>query len=178
VTNDACLEGFVDGYLLKKAEAARVQDVGRDQTVAPLDDPAAPVGITFGVYNGRSTFRCSSPRAWWSQARRVLANAHLLWPPGGDKRRRGTDGQTASRARLKDNQASDRPDNPDEPAKAEPRGAIDPRKRAEAASELTFSPKGCEGEEGAVGHRERRNNHDLDVDDLVVSEASVSRTSS
>ena len=46
---------FVDGYLLKKAEAAR--DAGRNQVIKTWSRRSTIlpqfVGLTFGVYNGR-----------------------------------------------------------------------------------------------------------------------------
>ncbi len=58
---------FVEGSLLKKADAARASgrhDVikiwSRRSTILPQF-----VGLTFGVYNGRSTCRCRSTRKWW-----------------------------------------------------------------------------------------------------------------
>ena len=73
-----------------------------------------------------------------------------------------------------------RPHHPHEPAQAQPgcavRSAASPRKRR--SQRLTFSPKRVAREvkkvlQSAIANAE--NNHDLDVDDLVVSEASVGR---
>ena len=65
------------------------------------------------------------------------------------------------------------------PAQAQPRRAVDPRQVGERAlNELTFSPKRIAKEvkkvlQSAIANAE--NNHDLDVDDLVVTEASVGK---
>ena len=66
-------------------------------------------------------------------------------------------------------------EHPHQPAQAQSGGAVDPRQvGGSGADELTFSPKRVAQDvkkvlQSAIANAE--NNHDLDVDDLVVTEA-------
>ena len=90
---------FVDGYLLKKAEAARssgrhemIKIWSRRSTILPQF-----VGLTFGVYNGQKHIPVHGHRGdGRPQVRRVLADADVLRPflrpqgeaaPGAARRR-------------------------------------------------------------------------------------------
>ena len=74
---------FVDGYLLKKAEAARasgrhemIKIWSRRSTILPQF-----VGLTFGVYNGQKHIPVTGHRGdGRPQVRRVLADADVLRP--------------------------------------------------------------------------------------------------
>ena len=95
---------FVDGYLLKKAEAARgrgrnevIKIWSRRSTILPQF-----VGLTFGVYNGHKHIPVLGHRRHGRpQVRRVRADADLLRPLAGRQEgRRGSvnDGQAEARA--------------------------------------------------------------------------------
>ncbi len=84
---------FVDGYLLKKAEAARasgrhevIKIWSRRSTILPQF-----VGLTFGVYNGQKHVPVHGDRGnGRSQVRRVLADPHVPRPHRRDKQARKT----------------------------------------------------------------------------------------
>ena len=83
---------FVDGYLLKKAEAARasgrhdvIKTWSRRSTILPQF-----VGLTFGVYNGQKFIPVIGQRGnGRPQVRRVLADAHLPRPLGRQEGQEG-----------------------------------------------------------------------------------------
>jgi ribosomal protein S19 len=59
---------FVDGYLLKKAEAAR--ESGRNQAIKTWSRRSTIlpqfVGLTFAVHNGNKHVRCWCRKTWWA----------------------------------------------------------------------------------------------------------------
>ena len=96
---------FVDGYLLKKAEAARgatrnemIKIWSRRSTILPQF-----VGLTFGVYNGHKHIPVNGHRGnGRPQVRRVLADAHVLRPlrrPQGEARVRRAGGEAKGNER-------------------------------------------------------------------------------
>ncbi len=157
---------------------------GSDQDmVAPFDDPAPVRGHHVRrLQRPQAHSRAGDGRHGGPQARRVLADAHLLRP----RRRRqegkevGLMGKQSLERVLADNQA-----------RAVGRMVrISPRKlnlvaqsirglsAERALNELSFSRKRIAGQvkkvlQSAIANAE--NNHDLDVDDLVVTEASVGK---
>ena len=101
---------FVDGYLLKKADAARASgrnDVikiwSRRSTILPQF-----VGLTFGVYNGHKYRAGVGQRGHGrSQVRRVLADPHLPRPRGrqeGEEEAKHEQAESTAR-RSPDNEA-------------------------------------------------------------------------
>ena len=159
---------FVDGYLLKKAEAARcIRPQGCDQDlVAPFDHPAA--------IRGRHLRRLQRPQAYSGagdrghgrpQAGRVLAHPHLPRPFARRRRRQeseeGLMGKESRARVLADHQAMAIGRN----IRVSPRKLnlvaqqIRGKKVDRALNELTFSPEAHRPrrqEGAAVGHRQCR----------------------
>ena len=175
---------FVDGYLLKKAETARAS--GRNEVIKIWSRRSTIlpqfVGLTFGVTTATSTSRSTSPRRWSvtsSASSRRPAPSTATRPT---RRRRGADhGQAAStRARSRTTRprrwraccASARR------SSTSSRSSSAARRSTTALADLEFSRKRIAREvkkalESAIANAE--NNHDLDVDDLVVAEAFVGK---
>ena len=188
---------FVDGYLLKKADAARssgrhemIRIWSRRSTILPQF-----VGLTFGVYNGqkhipvmvteemvghkfgefaptRTFYGHSSDR----KAKRSSGRA----PRGRRSVRQEVDGQENARARaLRQRGQGGRPHAAGEPAEAQSGRAADPRQEGrEGARRSRILAQAHRARvrkclESAIANAE--NNHDLDVDDLVVAEAHVGK---
>jgi large subunit ribosomal protein L22 len=176
---------FVDGYLLKKAEKAResgrndvIKIWSRRSTIMPQF-----VGLTFGVYNGtkhsgRRVRRHGGPQVW-----RIRADADLLRPR---RRQEGEEEVTMGKPRLPAGWRTTRR----VPSRARTFGSarrssiwlrqlIRGKKVDAALADLTFSRKRIAATvkktlESAIANAE--NNHDLDVDDLVVAEAYVGKS--
>ena len=141
------------------------------------------VGLTFGVHNGQKHMPVLVSRGHGRpQVRRVRADADLLRPRAPTRRRRGSNdgqGQSAS-ARSKDNEAQAvlrmvriSPQKLNLVA-----ALIRGKKVATALADLEFSRKRIAGTvrktlQSAIANAE--NNHDLDVDALVVAEAHVGK---
>jgi small subunit ribosomal protein S19 len=165
---------FVDGYLLKKAEAARgagrnevIKIWSRRSTILPQF-----VGLTFGVYNGQKhipvnvsedmvgTSSASSRRPAPSTATRRT------------RRRRGSKMGKAALPRCRTTRRRPSRACSRQPAEAEPRAALIRGKKVAARSPTSSSPASASRDvkkclESAIANAE--NNHNLDVDDLVVS---------
>ncbi len=200
---------FVDGYLLKKAEAARasgrhemIRIWSRRSTILPQF-----VGLTFGVYNGqkhipvlvteemvghkfgefaptRTFYGHSSDR----KAKRAAGPGAAARPPPLPRRRPRARVEGGGRRMSKKSRERALPENE---AKAVARmlrvspqklnlvaGLIRGKKVAAALADLEFSRKRIARDvrkclESAIANAE--NNHDLDVDDLVVAEAHVGK---
>ena len=198
---------FVDGYLLKKAEAARasgrhdlIRIWSRRSTILPQF-----VGLTFGVYNGHKP-GAGHRGDGRTQVRRVRPDAHVLWPflrpqgkaradrrRGARRRRRGPGAGCAHELRTRSamsKKARERSLAENE-AKAVARmlrvspqklnlvaGLIRGKKVASALADLEFSRKRIAKDvrkclQSAIANAE--NNHELDIDDLVVAEAHVGK---
>jgi hypothetical protein len=139
---------FVDGYLLKKAE--RCPRSGRNEVIKTWSRRSTIlpqfVGLTFGVYNGRSTFRCWCRKTWLATSSANSRRPDLLRPR---RRQEGEEEVTwASRKQrsLADNEARALPRNPRQPAEAQSGRAIIRGKKVETAlADLTFSRKRIAG---------------------------------
>ena len=140
---------FVDGYLLKKAEAARAsgrKDViktwSRRSTILPQF-----VGVTFGVYNGHKHIpvlvtedMVGHKLGEFSPTRTFHGHSG-----GGDKKaKRAANGQGITRARSRRPSGDgDRPQYPRRPRASSTswRSRSAARRSERALNELTFSPK-------------------------------------
>src|ERR671918_745477 len=168
---------FVDGYLLKKAEVSRasgrhemIRIWSRRSTILPQF-----VGLTFGVYNGQKHIPVSVTEEMVGHKFGEFAPTRTFHGHSADRK--------AKRAReraLSENEA-----------KAVARllrispqklnlvaGLIRGKKVSSALADLEFSRKRIARDvrkclESAIANAE--NNHDLDVDDLVVAEAYVGK---
>ena len=177
---------FVDGYLLKKAE--KVREGGRNEVIKIWSRRSTIlpqfVGLTFGVYNGQKHVPVSRHRGHGRpQVRRVRSDPDLL------RSRRGQEGEeevTMGKAkaprRLADNEArAVAAHDPHQPAEAEPGRRADPRQEGRDARSPIWSSRASASPatvkktlESAIANAE--NNHDLDVDALVVAEAYVGKS--
>jgi hypothetical protein len=177
---------FVDGYLLKKAEKVRESAVNeviktwsRRSTIMPQF-----VGLTFGVYNGRSTFRCWCPKTWSATSSANSRRPGPITATAPTRRRRGSNhGQAEGVSRLADNEARRLRACSASARKAQPGCGcmIRGKKVDKALADLTFSRKRIASTSrrrlmSAIANAE--NNHDLDIDNLVVAEAYVGKSSS
>ena len=205
---------FVDGYLLKKADAARssgrhemIRIWSRRSTILPQF-----VGLTFGVYNGQKHVPVTSTRRWSvtssaSSPRRArstvtrrtakpnvpavvlvgegLAKVQRRRRPPRRRAARREAGRTSMSKKKRERALSDNE------AKAVSRNLrvspqklnllaqlIRGKKVATALADLEFSRKRIARDvrkclESAIANAE--NNHDLDVDDLMVVEAHVGK---
>ena len=171
---------FVDGYLLKKAEAARGS--GRNQVIRTWSRRSTIfpqfVGLTFGVYNGHKFIPVLVTENMIGHKLGEFAPTRTFYGHAGDKRARM--GKPAAERRLAETEAA-----------ASMRGLrTSPRKlnlvaqtiRGKTASaalaELTFSRRRIARDvrkvlQAAIANAE--NNHQLDVDRLFVKEATVGR---
>ena len=175
---------FVDGYLLKKAEAARYsgrKDVikiwSRRSTILPQF-----VGLTFGVYNGHKHIPVLVTEDMVGHKLGEFSPTRTFHGHSGsdEEGEEGLDGQAITRARSR------RPSGHSH----RPRTSA----RARASSTSWRNPSAGRRRSGAqrtdlLAEADRRqvkkilqsaianaeNNHDLDVDDLFVSEASVGK---
>ncbi|OWK24057.1 hypothetical protein AJ87_27575 [Rhizobium yanglingense] len=175
---------FVDGYLLKKAEKVReggraevIKIWSRRSTILPQF-----VGLTFGSTTAASMFRSASMKTW------SVTNSVNSLRPGPitvtvrTRRQRGSNnGQGKSRTPAEGQRgASSRPTLRVSPQKLNlVAAAIRGKKVDRALAELEFSRKRIAGAvkktlESAIANAE--NNHDLDVDSLVVAEAYVGKS--
>ena len=176
---------FVDGYLLNKAEAARgsgrneiIKIWSRRSTILPQF-----VGLTFGVYNGHKFLPVQvNENMVGPQVRRVLADPHLHRPL---RRQEGEAGLSMSKPKhprgLADNEAQAILSQPArQPAQAEPGGGADPQPAGAAGGgdadllQAAHRQGGEKALESAIANAE--NNHQLDVDRLVVTRAEVGRS--
>ena len=182
---------FVDGYLLKKAEGrARVGPSRGDQDLEPpLDHPAAVRRPDLRRLQRPEARPGAGDRGHGRpQVRRVLADPHLPRPlgrPQGQERPKQLKGKheqdQAPDAALAENEAQGgRP----HASGCQPQKLnlvaqlIRGKKVATALADLEFSRKRIAEDvrkclESAIANAE--NNHDLDVDDLVVAEAHVGK---
>ena len=177
---------FVDGYLLKKAEKARADRAqrGDQDLVAPLDDPAAVRRPDLRrlqrpeVHPGARHREHGRP-----QVRRVLADPHLHRPLGRQEGEGGSCDEQANSIPAARRTTRPRPCcAPCASARASstswpPRSAA--RRPASAVNELDLlarsaSRRTCKKAlKSAIANAE--NNHHLDVDRLIVAEASVGK---
>ena len=124
---------FVDGYLLKKAETSRasgrsevIKIWSRRSTILPQF-----VGLTFGVHNGQKHVPVNVSRGHdRSQVRRILADADLPWPRGGQE---GEEGLSECRKQANPPRARGQ--------RGEGGRAHDPRVAAEAQSSRPAHPR-------------------------------------
>ena len=147
---------FVDGYLLKKADAARgsgrkevIKTWSRRSTIMPQF-----VGLTFGVHNGQSTSRSLSPRTW-----SAISSASSLRPAPSTatrptRRPRGSEPcrqapKNAARGSTEATRPRGRAQAAHQPAQAESGGPVDPRHEGAARARTS-----CEF--SAQAHRHRR----------------------
>jgi len=179
---------FVDGYLLKKAEAARssgrheiIKMWSRRSTILPQF-----VGLTFGVYNGQKHIpvlvteemvghkfgEFAPTRRFTVTPRTARQSASEARDLAMSKRARGRSlGESEAKAVARMLRIS--------PQKLNLVATlIRGKKVAAALADLEFSRKRIARDvrkclESAIANAE--NNHDLDVDDLVVAEAHVGK---
>ena len=157
---------FVDGYLLKKAEAARssgrkdvIKTWSRRSTILPQF-----VGVTFGVYNGHKHIPVLVTEDMVGHKLGEFSPTRTFHGHTGGRRQEseeGADGQGIPRARSRRPSGDgDRPQHPRLPAQAQPRGAADPRQegrpRPQRADLLAQAHRRRREEGAAVGHRQCR----------------------
>ena len=192
---------FVDGYLLKKADAARssgrhemIKIWSRRSTILPQF-----VGLTFGVYNGQKHIPVNVTEEMVGHKFGEFSPTRTFYGHTSDRKAKRAPGARRRAARagggelrttIMGKRARDR-DLPDTDAKAVARmlrvspqklnlvaQLIRGKKVAMALADLQFSQKRIAKEvkkclESAIANAE--NNHDLDVDELVVAEAHVGK---
>ena len=174
---------FIDGYMLKKAEAARaakraevIKTWSRRSTVLPQF-----VGLTFGVYNGHKHVpvnvtedmighklgEFSPTRTFHGHSADKKAKRSLMAKPKTERALKETEAKAVCRMiRVS-------------PQKLNLLAQLIRGKKVETAlADLEFSRKRIALDvkktlESAIANAE--NNHDLDVDDLVVAEAHVGK---
>ncbi len=174
---------FVDGYLLKKAEAVRasgrhemIRIWSRRSTILPQF-----VGLNFGVYNGQKHIPVLVTEEMVGHKFGEFAPTRMFYGHAAAKAPSGPDAGERVRERvLKDNEAQaalrmvrTSPQKLNLVAQL-----IRGKKVASALADLQFSHKRIAKDvrkclESAIANAE--NNHDLDVDDLVVAEAHVGK---
>ncbi len=174
---------FVDGYLLKKAEASRasgrhemIRIWSRRSTILPQF-----VGLMFGVYNGQKHIPVLVTEEMVGHKFGEFAPTRTFYGHSSDRKAKRADMSKKARERaLAENEA-----------KAVARmlrvspqklnlvaQLIRGKKVASALADLEFSRKRIARDvrkclESAIANAE--NNHDLDVDDLIVAEAHVGK---
>jgi len=175
---------FVDGYLLAKADKARgstrneiIKIWTRRSTILPQF-----VGLTFGVYNGHKFLPFRSARIWSatnSVSSRRRAPSRVTRPT---RKRSGAEMSKPKHPRnLAENEAQAILSN----LRVSPRklnlvaGLIRNLPAQKAVATLTFSKRRIANDvrktlESAIANAE--NNHQLDVDQLVVTRAEVGRS--
>ena len=193
---------FVDGYLLKKAETSRasgrhemIKIWSRRSTILPQF-----VGLTFGVYNGQKHIPVMVTEEMVGHKFGEFAPTRMFYGHSSDRKAKRA-GAAASRGccagcrtELRQGAMSKKKREralSDTEAKAVARmlrvspqklnlvaGLIRGKKVSMALADLEFSRKRIARDvrkclESAIANAE--NNHDLDVDDLVVSEAFVGK---
>ena len=186
---------FVDGYLLKKADASRssgrhemIKIWSRRSTILPQF-----VGLTFGVYNGQKHIPVNVTEEMVGHKFGEFSPTRTFYGHTSDRKAKrspacGAGGEL--RTPIMGKRARDR-DLPDTDAKAVARmlrvspqklnllaQLIRGKKVAMALADLQFSQKRIATEvkkclESAIANAE--NNHDLDVDELIVAEAFVGK---
>jgi small subunit ribosomal protein S19 len=154
---------FVDGYLLKKAEATRsgrkdvIKTWSRRSTILPQF-----VGLTFGVYNGHKHIPVLVTEDMVGTS---SASSRRPAPSRPRRRQEGEEGvamgkESKARAFARHRGDGDRAQHAHQPAQAQPGRAVDPRQEGGAAlNELTFSPSASPSDVkqgAAVGDRQRR----------------------
>ncbi len=195
---------FVDGYLLKKAETSRasgrhemIKIWTRRSTILPQF-----VGLTFGVYNGQKHIPVMVTEEMVGHKFGEFAPTRMFYGHSSDRkakrtaapRRRARSGCSRGRRELRQGAMSKKKREralSDSEAKAVARmlrvspqklnlvaGLIRGKKVSMALADLEFSRKRIARDvrkclESAIANAE--NNHDLDVDDLVVAEAFVGK---
>ena len=193
---------FVDGYLLKKAEKARasgrhemIKIWSRRSTILPQF-----VGLTFGVYNGQKHVPVQVTEEMVGHKFGEFAPTRTFLGHSSDRKakrtgaRRRAGGRRSGRELRKEDVMGKRAREstlPDNEAKAIARNLrvspqklnlvaqlIRGKKVATALADLQFSRKRIAKDvqkclESAIANAE--NNHDLDVDDLIVAEAHVGK---
>ena len=161
---------FVDGYLLKKAEAARnsgrkdvIKIWSRRSTILPQF-----VGLTFGVYNGQKHIPVLVTEDMVGHKFGEFSPTRTFHGHSGDRkakeRRRAAEAKVGKPARKRvavgHSGHGRRPQHPHQPAQAQPRGAVDPRpdggNRARDADLLAQAHRARREEGAAVGHRQCR----------------------
>ena len=176
---------FVDGYLLKKAEAVR--ESGRTNEVIKIWSRRSTilpqfVGLTFGVHNGQKHIPVSVTEDMVGHKFGEFAPTRTYYGHAADKK---------AKKGLVMGKASLQRQLPDNEAKAVGRmirtspqklnlvaQLIRGKKAEQALNDLAFSRRRVAGEvkkvlQSAIANAE--NNHNLDVDNLVVAEAYVGK---
>ena len=192
---------FVDGYLLKKAETSRasgrhemIKIWSRRSTILPQF-----VGLTFGVYNGQKHIPVMVTEEMVGHKFGEFAPTRMFYGHSSDRKAKRTSAARPrrpprGRSELRQGAMSKKKREralSDSEAKAVARmlrvspqklnlvaGLIRGKKVAMALADLEFSRKRIARDvrkclELAIANAE--NNHDLDVDDLVVAEAFVGK---
>ena len=196
---------FVDGYLLKKAEASRssgrhemIRIWSRRSTILPQF-----VGLTFGVYNGQKHIPVMVTEEMVGHKFGEFAPTRTFYGHSSDRKAKRASGPSARRgfcrfgSRRFIGREADMSKSSRERALAENEAKaiarmlrvspqklnlvaqlIRGKKVATALADLEFSRKRIARDvrkclESAIANAE--NNHDLDVDDLVVAEAHVGK---
>jgi hypothetical protein len=142
---------FVDGYLLKKAEAARVRPQGRDQDlVAPLDHPAAVRRPDLRRLQRPQAHSGDGHRGHGRpQVRRVLADPHFHGHAADKKAKRAKRWARKRRARVSRTNEGDGqgPHACASPRKLNLVAQLDPRQEGRAgAQRAEFSPSASPSE--------------------------------
>ena len=174
---------FVDGYLLKKAEAARgsgrndvIKTWSRRSTIMPQF-----VGLTFGVHNGQKHVPVLCPRTWSATSSASSRRPAISPATPPTRRRRGS-------SMGKDKEP------PRASPTTRPRRGPHAARRARKLNLVAQSIRGKKvggrwtnwnsrhkriagrGAQGAgLGDLQRREQPQLDIDDLVVAEAYVGK---
>jgi large subunit ribosomal protein L22 len=155
---------FVDGYMLKKADAARTSGRGdvvkiwsRRSTILPQF-----VGITFGVYNGHKHIPVNVSEDMIGHKFGEFAPTRTFHGHSADKKAKATIRMLRVSPQKLNLLAQ----------------LIRGKKVSKALADLEFSHKRISVEvkkalESAIANAE--NNHELDVDDLVVAQAFVGK---
>jgi len=175
---------FVDAYVLKKAEAAKdssrndvIKIWSRRSTILPQF-----VGLTFGVYNGKKHIPVSVTEDMIGQKFGEYSPTRTYYGHAADKKakRKSAMGKDKNPRRVADNEAMAKlrmlrtsPQKLNLVAQL-----IRGKKVDKALSDLTFSKKRISDDvkkclQSAIANAE--NNHNLDVDDLIVAEAYVGK---
>lgn len=175
---------FVDAYVLKKAEASResgrheiIKIWSRRSTILPQF-----VGLTFGVYNGRKHIPVMISEDMIGQKFGEYSPTRTYYGHGADKKRSGNRamGKEKNPRRVAENEAMAKLRMlRTSPQKLNLVAAMIRGKKVEKAlTDLTFSNKRIANDvrkclQSAIANAE--NNHNLDVDELVVAEAYVGK---
>ena len=175
---------FVDSYVLKKAEKSK--ESGRNEVIKIWSRRSTIlpqfVGLTFGVYNGRKHIPVSISEDMIGQKFGEYSPTRTYYGHAADKKakRKSIMGKEKNPRKVSDNEAIAKL----RMLKTSPQKLnlvaqlIRGKKVEKALADLTFSKKRISDDvkkclQSAIANAE--NNHNLDVDELVVSEAYVGK---